>query len=221
MLSSGFAALAALSLCFLGQSTAQSGYGSSNSSSSSNLPVVDLGYELHQATLYNSTGGFYNFSNIRYAAPPTGENRFRAPQPPATNRSVVQQGLPDRICPQADPAWLLIAGAYIPEYLAGQKNFTPSEFSNLTSSSGGLPPQDPRTTEDCLFLDVVVPENIFNNAGKGYGAPVLVWIQVLVCLTQQLMEPAGEDLWRWIHSGFEVRLGQPCRLACSEREQWR
>ena len=66
-------------------------------SSASSLPIVDLGYELQQATLYNSTGQFYNFSNIRYAAPPTGNLRFRAPQPPARNRSTVQKGSPDRI----------------------------------------------------------------------------------------------------------------------------
>ena len=43
-----------------------------------------------------------------------------------------------------------------------------------------LPPQDPRTTEDCLFLDVVVPEKIFKGATEKvndkHGAPVLVWI---------------------------------------------
>ncbi len=46
--------------------------------------------------------------------------------------------------------------------------------------TGMLPPQDPRTTEDCLFLDVVVPETIFKGASKNAndtsGAPVLVWI---------------------------------------------
>ncbi|KAK5700038.1 hypothetical protein LTR97_006172 [Elasticomyces elasticus] len=168
------AAFAALSVSQLGGTAAQAGYGTSNSSG--NLPVVDLGYELHQASLYNSTGGFYNFSNIRYAAPPTGENRFRAPVLPGTNRTAVQTGSQGRICPQANPAWLEIALQYIPEYLAGQTVFNASSF-NLSSSSGGsLPVQDPRTTEDCLFLDVVVPEGIFNNAGKGYGAPVLVWI---------------------------------------------
>ena len=31
------------------------------------LPIVDLGYELHQASCLNSSGNFYNFSNIRYA----------------------------------------------------------------------------------------------------------------------------------------------------------
>ena len=43
----------------------QHGYGSGD------LPVVDLGYERHQAAFYNETGQFYNFSNIRYAAPRT------------------------------------------------------------------------------------------------------------------------------------------------------
>lgn len=38
--------------------------------------------------------------------------------------------------------------------------------------------QDPRATEDCLFLDVVVPKKIFDKASdeKPKLAPVLVWI---------------------------------------------
>ena len=72
------------------------------------LPVVDLGYELQRATLFNESGNFYNFSNIRYAAPPVGDLRFRAPQPPKRLRGEVQTGLPDRICAQASPAWGLI-----------------------------------------------------------------------------------------------------------------
>lgn len=158
---------AVVSLCGLLQSV-------SAAPSATPLPVVDLGYELQQATLFNSTGQFYNFSNIRYAAPPTGNLRFRAPQPPATNRTTVQKGTPDRICAQANPAWELIAEQFIPEYLEGQTVFNQSSFN--ISSGGGLPTVDPRTTEDCLFLDVVVPKAIFNNAGKGPGAPVMVWI---------------------------------------------
>ena len=81
--------------------------------SASSLPIVDLGYERQQATLFNSTGNFYNFSNIRYAAPPVGDLRFRAPQLPTRNRGQVQTGSPDRICAQANPAWLLIAEQYV------------------------------------------------------------------------------------------------------------
>ena len=169
-------AAALLALVQAQTATAQATYGNSNPVNAT-LPIVDLGYELYQASQYNDTGRLYNFSNIRYAAPPTGENRFAAPRPPAVNRAVVQQGLPDRICPQANPAWLATAAAYIPQYLAGQTNFTPSDFNmSSTSASSALTPQDPRTTEDCLFLDVVVPQDIFDNADNGTGAPVLVWI---------------------------------------------
>ena len=31
-----------------------------------NLPIVDLGFERHQAIEFNTTGQYYNFSNIRY-----------------------------------------------------------------------------------------------------------------------------------------------------------
>ena len=148
--------------------------GSVNSSSTS-LPVVDLGYELHQASYFNLTGNFYNFSNIRYAAPPTGENRFAAPKAPASNRSVIQTGTPDRICPQATPEWLNIADEFLSLYLAGQTQFNASSF-NTSNKNSVQPPQDPRTTEDCLFLDVVVPKPIFDKAGKARGAAVLVWI---------------------------------------------
>jgi acetylcholinesterase len=78
-------------------------------SGGASLPTVDLGYEVYQASNFNvrsslsgfpiysspclqDTGNFYNFSNIRYAAPPVGELRFAPPQPPAENRSTVNDG---------------------------------------------------------------------------------------------------------------------------------
>ena len=62
---------------------------------------------------------------------------------------------------------------FITAYSLGQTEFNESSFDTDT---GPAPPLDPRTTEDCLFLDVVVPQNIFDNRGNGDGAPVLVWI---------------------------------------------
>ena len=135
--------------------------------------VVDLGYELQRATLYDSMGAYYNFSNIRYAAPPTGRLRFRTPRKPRKNRSSIQTGLPDRVCAQAGPAWYNIANQFVSAYIGGQKVFNQSSF-NMTT--GPPPPLDPRTTEDCLFLDVLVPRKIFENSEEGKGAPVLVWI---------------------------------------------
>lgn len=59
--SAAFAALAASTAFAAPQSSYEDG----------KLPVVDLGYERHQASYYNDTGRFFNFTNIRYAAPRT------------------------------------------------------------------------------------------------------------------------------------------------------
>ena len=107
------------------------------------------------------TGKYYNFSNIRYAAPPLGALRFSDPQPPENQRSLgVQDGTKANICPQAAPASWNWRNVGIPD---GQ--VIPIGNSTLPES------------EDCLFLDVVVPESVFNNGGKGQNgklAPVMV-----------------------------------------------
>ncbi|KAK9236409.1 Alpha/Beta hydrolase protein [Lipomyces kononenkoae] len=133
------------------------------------LPIVDLGYELHQATSLSNS--LYNFSNIRYAAPPVGDLRFRASIPPQTDRSLVQTGSIGRICPAAYPVWEEdIALQWVSSVLLGT-TFTGS--TNISSYPLDSTPVDPRTTEDCLFLDVVVPKDVFEKQGK---ASVLVWI---------------------------------------------
>ncbi|KAI9822473.1 MAG: hypothetical protein M1827_000192 [Pycnora praestabilis] len=146
------------------------------------LPIVDLGYELHQASALNTSGQYYNFSNIRYAAPPLGNLRFAAPVPPSTNRSVVNTGTAGVVCPQANPSWELIAAQIIPGLAAGN-GYNLSSIIQPSNSTTQVPlqdlPVDPRTTEDCLFLDVIVPQQIFAKAGNntnGTGAAVLVWI---------------------------------------------
>ena len=127
------------------------------------------------------TGDFYNFTNIRYAAPPLGANRFRAPQPPAENRSIVEDGAQGRICPQANPQWSQISRQFVALNLTGQpNNQTQANLDRVNASltPATLPALDPRTTEDCLFLDVVVPKSVYDGReGAGAkGAPVLVWI---------------------------------------------
>ncbi|KAI9763169.1 MAG: hypothetical protein M1840_000881 [Geoglossum simile] len=136
------------------------------------LPTVDLGYEVHQAASLNSTGGYYNFSNIRYGQAPVGHLRFSAPLPPLTDRSVVQKGNVGRVCPQAYPVWYL--------RVLAQASGSPDAAAALANDSALIPPADPREDEDCLFLDVLVPEKIFaraNDTGCSCsGAPVMVWI---------------------------------------------
>ncbi|ESZ98491.1 carboxylesterase [Sclerotinia borealis F-4128] len=134
------------------------------------LPTVDLGYSIHQATL-NA---------------PIGSLRFAAPVPPIGRNITINNGQHDSICPQATPAWMLTAEIFVDDYLSGQNvsNFTnpPHEMvARRTALS-----VDPRSSEDCLFLDVIVPQKIFSatktseivakNAGNETGAPVLVWI---------------------------------------------
>ena len=78
-----------------------------------------------------------------------------APRPPQNDRSQIQNAS-DVICPQAYPKWLT-TGAVTP--------FTPSD----------IPPVDPRTSEDCLFLDVLMPTDVWKTRTKK-AVPVLVWI---------------------------------------------
>jgi carboxylesterase type B len=91
---------------------------------------------------------YYNFSNIRYAAPPIGDLRFAAPTPPLYNRSAgIQDGQYRCDCPQIFPRWF-----------------------NRSSPNTAV-------DEDCLFLDVLVPPQIFrrNKSNASMPAPVLVW----------------------------------------------
>ncbi|KAK8223249.1 carboxylesterase family protein-like protein [Phyllosticta capitalensis] len=138
------------------------------------LPVVDLGYELYQANSFNRERAFYNFSNVRYAAPPLGELRFKAPEYPAFDRSFVRTGSEGKICPQALPRWTGIAPTWLTNYIT--KGEIPPGIPNvdLSSQANASLLGDPRQTEDCLFLDVIVPQDVFEKPSRS-RAPVLVW----------------------------------------------
>ncbi|VUC31343.1 unnamed protein product [Clonostachys rosea] len=129
---------------------------------------------LHEAISYNSSTEVYRFSNIRYAQPPVGDLRFRAPQPPLTNRNEVQNGSQQRTCPQGVPGWQSKAYQPIGAFTSGGKPFTLEAWEQAIRNSP-VPPIDFNngTSEDCLFLDVHVPKKVFKSK---CGAPVLVWI---------------------------------------------
>ncbi|KAJ6782487.1 hypothetical protein PWT90_05290 [Aphanocladium album] len=145
------------------------------------LPVVDLGYELHQALTYNETSQIYTFSNIRYAQPPTGNLRFRAPVSPLVDRSTVRNGSEQRTCPQGIPAWQSKAIVPIAQFSASGKPFNLSAWEQAIEDAPPIPIDTTKgTTEDCLFLDVHVPKKIFERAQRNpkgfHGVPVLVWV---------------------------------------------
>lgn len=153
------------------------------------LPVIDLGYELHQALTYNWTSQVYKFQNIRYAQAPVGELRFRAPVPPKTNRTAIQIGSETRTCPQGVPRWQAAVSGAMGRF------FDPAVPFNLTiweDTVRHAPQPDvdfnAASSEDCLFLDVHVPKTVLESADKASppkpsnkkknkGAPVLVWVR--------------------------------------------
>lgn len=52
------------------------------------MPTVTLEYSTLQAAIYNETGDFYVYKNVRFAAPPVGNLRFQPPQPPLQETTV-------------------------------------------------------------------------------------------------------------------------------------
>ncbi|KAF4614285.1 hypothetical protein D9613_007996 [Agrocybe pediades] len=131
-------------------------------------PVVDLGYAKYQGVLVqdvltNATNT--QFLGIRYAAPPTGTLRFAAPSPPSATPAVQTADTQPSICFQANGLGLSSS----------------SPFSQLHNNATSTQPQQrrdvlaavPPASEDCLFLDVVVPGKL---GGSKDGLPVVVWI---------------------------------------------
>ncbi|KAF2731392.1 alpha/beta-hydrolase [Polyplosphaeria fusca] len=164
-----FGAIALLSASTTAYHTRQAG-----NQTNSTLPVVDLGYELYQASAFNESKRYYSFTNIRYSAKPV---RFGLPTTPVTNRADIKDGKDDRICPQSGPAWFLLGQKWLSQVVLGiqcKECFTPY-VPQGASWNLPLAKPDPREMEDCLFLDVFVPERVFKAAGKGKGAAVLVW----------------------------------------------
>ncbi|KAK4936512.1 hypothetical protein LTR10_022619 [Elasticomyces elasticus] len=149
--------------------------------------MVDLGYEVHQAISFNETGQLYSFSNIRFAQPPIGDLRFAAPVPPTGRDPVAQNGSVGRICPQAVPNWSPIASeleAYIIAGNVSSFNYTAlnQQLQLALQNAPPTPQTDGRATEDCLFLDVIVPKAVFDKRNsrlrrwQNGGAPVVIWV---------------------------------------------
>ncbi|PBP22597.1 alpha/beta-hydrolase [Diplocarpon rosae] len=140
-------------------------------------PTVDLGYAVHQATV-NETGHYFNFTNIRYGAAPVGDLRFKAPIPPTVIDRSVNDGQEASVCAQGYPLWAMVAGEFMESASPSLLKVINSEIDSMLSSMNldnamSLAEPDLRQTEDCLFLDVIVPDVIFDGDRP---APVLVWV---------------------------------------------
>lgn len=106
MLSSIFALLASASLISAAPPSPHSRpfdhiYQKRQSNGTSSNLQIDLGYEVYEG-VYNSTTDINYWLGIRFAAPPLGELRFQAPQPPQLNRShVIDASEYGPVCPQS------------------------------------------------------------------------------------------------------------------------
>jgi cholinesterase len=130
---------------------------------------------------FKLTGNYYNFSNIRYAEPPLGALRFAAPVPPKGRNETIDDGSVARICPQAYPGGSQITEKYDAYYSeTGRTDLEGFENATKGFDYPRNTPKDPRATEDCLFLDVMVPRKVFESSrtiGRlRKGAAVMVWI---------------------------------------------
>ncbi|KAI9710447.1 MAG: hypothetical protein M1812_007415 [Candelaria pacifica] len=140
------------------------------------LPVVDLGYTWQRASSYESDEKLFVFNNIRFGEPPVGDLRFAAPVEAQQNLTI-QSGLDERICIQGFPTWTQLGATWLPLYLSGNTAGIDGFLANPPLlDPTKLPAMGPTETEDCLFLDVVVPQGIFENRTESGLAPVLVWI---------------------------------------------
>ncbi|KAI5781690.1 Alpha/Beta hydrolase protein [Peziza echinospora] len=111
------------------------------------LPLLKLPYATYRAATYDKSDDYYVFRNIRFAAPPVGDLRWRAPQAPLTQTGV-QDGSVGNQCLQATPQ----------QFAVGQPILEILEPGS----------------EDCLFLDVWVPGKAVR--GEVKDLPVLFWI---------------------------------------------
>lgn len=119
----------------------------------------------------------YKFRNIRYAQPPVGDLRFAAPLSPTGTSKQVENGSVTRTCPQATPIWGYVAVLFEAYIEAGDPtafNYTAAE-EEVVDYLASLPSSQPDASEmeDCLFLDVYVPKDVFDNTQE--KAPVIVW----------------------------------------------
>ena len=108
-----------------------------------------------------------------------GPLRFAAPKVPQGRNPAVQNGSIGKICPQATPAWQAIGIQFGNAYAKGQLPFNYTAAAEAVANGTSTTPMiDPRTSEDCLVLDVIVPKSVFDSRNDKKGVPVLVWIYV-------------------------------------------
>lgn len=121
-----------------------------------------------------------------------GSLRFKSPQPPSTNRTAVNDGSVGRMCPQAS--------ADNTQVTAQLFNFlnTHNVTTSLGLASRTVAARDPRESEDCLFLDVLVPQAVFERNNSGSAVLVSIYGKSRFFIRSELFSWANlKALHRW------------------------
>ncbi|KAG1888833.1 Alpha/Beta hydrolase protein [Suillus subluteus] len=133
-------------------------------------PIVNLAYAQYQGSVDTATN-ITSFLGIRYAAPPVGDLRWAAPQPPLAVSEVQQATTQPNECNQA------------PAGNASTNSFESTSMRKRAISQ----------SEDCLFLNVYTPGSEVV-ATPGGGLPVVVWIHGGGYIEGAASEFSGADL---------------------------
>ncbi|KAF9223756.1 alpha/beta-hydrolase [Gyrodon lividus] len=138
--------------CCLPSSCYVSGSAASPTASTASAPIVDLGH-VQYGGAYDTGMNVTSFKSTRYAAPPVGNLRFSAPQPPQNETATVE---PD-MCYQAG---------------YGNSEIAPVSIHGLDKRATTAQ----ASSEDCLYLNVYVPGRIRAEPTTNGGLPVVFWI---------------------------------------------
>ncbi|TFK27827.1 alpha/beta-hydrolase [Coprinopsis marcescibilis] len=130
-------------------------------------PTVDLGYAQYQGFVNAETLNT-EFLGIRYAAPPTGNFRWRAPRQPLQERHIQLANAHPNRCYQGN---LGIA----PNNPFTGKSGNGNRELDATAGNNTLQSSKPSESEDCLFLNVYSPGTDWSKTRKK-KLPVVVWI---------------------------------------------
>ncbi|KAF9055370.1 alpha/beta-hydrolase, partial [Hymenopellis radicata] len=118
-------------------------------------PVVDLGYATYKGLFNQDVTNSTEFLGIRFATPPLGPLRWRAPRAPEFSPGITNATVPPPRC------------------LQGSTGAAP------VGIFPGLRERDivtPINSEDCLFLNVYTPGDIREYTRSSQLLPVIVWI---------------------------------------------
>ncbi|KAF7317272.1 Carboxylic ester hydrolase [Mycena chlorophos] len=152
----------------------------------SSTPLVDLGYATYQGSVDPATN-ITSFLGIRFAAAPTGDARFRAPQSPHTVPGVQNATTQPPQCYQ-----ILVNGVLDTNPFRDNASSTSSSASHAGRSQAVLAKRAPSNVsdEDCLFLSVYMSPNATSTS----NLPVLVWIHGGGYLEGSSSQFRGSDL---------------------------